>query len=172
MGKTTENDIAQKQLIEAISTFRTQYTLAIQILSLLVLSNITVLGWAITQKTASIFLLGSIIPLIFILFRIQFFSLTFPIMFSAYSFEKKIGNDSFDWLATTFLYRREDLIKEFDKILQIDNSIHRRQRLLKTKDTLFKKEVFYRTDYICLLGFLFQVLAAAFATHYFCWTFI
>jgi hypothetical protein len=62
-NKDVNNDLIKIQYQEGVTTFRTQISLMIQIITVLAIGNITVVGFAFQNKSSSLLFVGSIFPI-------------------------------------------------------------------------------------------------------------
>ena len=91
------------QIEQAMETYRTQFHLLTSSLTILVIANVTVFGYAMTIKTAGIIMVGTIFPIMiyYIIYRVN--KLMIPIIYTAIRLEQEFGGEGIDWLATTFI---------------------------------------------------------------------
>ena len=96
------SEFAAKELELAIGTFREQFSLLIQIATVLVIANVTVGGYAISEKIAGLLFFTALFPfsILFVSSGIRRYML--PIVYTAVAIEHKYGQDEIDWLASTF----------------------------------------------------------------------
>lgn len=57
------SDLERLQLQQAVETYRAQLSLMVQILTILVIADITLVGYAVTAKSAVIVAIGTAFPL-------------------------------------------------------------------------------------------------------------
>lgn len=90
------------QLQQHVETYRMILTITVQILTVLVLGNVTLVGYAISQQIAGILLIGPLFPvgIIITVFLVGHFAM--PIIYSYLNLERKFGGDWADWLGKTF----------------------------------------------------------------------
>lgn len=164
-------ELAQKELVEAISTIRTQYTLFTQALSIIIIGNITVIGWAFSNQKSGTMLLGCIFPILSYLLYRTFYRLCLPVVYTAIRFESMLGTDKFDWLATSYLYKNIALLKELRKIAAIENQEERFKKLRdinKKPKTSGGKKIYL----LSFLAFLIQFTLAIYLNKYLSWEFL
>jgi hypothetical protein len=162
-------ELAQKELIEAISTYRTQYTLLTQAISVIIVGNITVIGWGFSNQKSGIILLGCIFPILMHYLYRAFHRMNVPVVYTAIQFENILGTNKYDWLATTYLYRRLDLLDELRKVCLIENQIERFKKLNKisTKPVnIFNS----RLTLLTFIAFTVQLVLAVFLSKFLCWS--
>lgn len=96
-------EFAKEQLNSAIETFREQLNLTVQIFATLITADVALVGFAISQKIAGILLLGAILPLAIMMVSRAIARRMKPILLCAVGLEAKYGEDSDNWLASTFI---------------------------------------------------------------------
>jgi hypothetical protein len=121
----SDSDFAALQLKESLETLRTQVNLLIQILSGFIFLNVTIMGFAVTNKLAGLFFVGALIPLAMIFIIQGALKWIVPILYTSVSLEKKYGVQDADYLVSTFL--AFIISEDFHKILQ-------QVRLIKNHD--------------------------------------
>lgn len=99
----TEDEFARLQYQQAIETYRTQLSLLVQIMTVLVLADATVAGYAITTQIASVWLIGALFPMIIRVVSIIALRLMAPVLLTAVSVERKYRIDGVPLLASTFI---------------------------------------------------------------------
>jgi len=156
------------QLRESIETFRTQFNLLIQLLTVLVIANVTILGFAISNKIAGIIFIAAVIPLIMILIILGSEKYMLPIIYTAISLEEKNGERNTDYLASTFVAAiiSVEFNKELREISLIENSDDRLNTLKKQKMKIINKRKLQ-------LGLLFitilEIIVGILSYFYFGW---
>jgi len=127
--------IIEKEITEALSTYRTQFTLMIQIITVIILANVSLIGFAISSEKKSLFYLAALCPILVLFVRMKSGQLMLPIIYSAYHLEQKLGNRNVNWLATTFIAitfnRSYKLLQEIDKKETHEERIKALQRINK-----------------------------------------
>jgi hypothetical protein len=96
-------EFIRMQLEQSIETYQTQFSLLIQAITVLVLGNVTVAGYALSTQRASILFIGSLFPMMILYVTYRINKLMIPIVYTAVSLEQKYGGPRMDWLASTFL---------------------------------------------------------------------
>jgi hypothetical protein len=102
-SSSADAEFVRMQIEQSVETYRTQFSLLIQAITVLVLGNVTVAGYALSTQRASILFIGSLFPMmiLYVMYRIN--KLMIPIVYTAVSLEQKYGAARTDWLASTFL---------------------------------------------------------------------
>lgn len=158
----------KSQLEQAFETFRVQFSLLTQVASVLVLADVTVIGYAISTKNAGILLIGALFPII--IRRVAQFAskLMLPVIYSAVSLETKYGGAGEDWLASTFLgVLSIEYIEELKSISTIQDTHQRMAKLRLSPLILFGKGS--KTRLILLLVTLSQIIAPVVLFLFFNW---
>jgi hypothetical protein len=98
-----ELEIVRLQLQQALDTYRTQMTLLVQISTVMVIADCTVLGYSLANKSPAALVVAGVFPL-FIRYIIEIVGrLSIPILYSAVNIEQRYGVRGVDSLAATFL---------------------------------------------------------------------
>ena len=111
-SRTTEDHVVQQdqqdreflllQYATALEIYLTQVRLMVQILTILVVVNATVVGFAISERAAAILWVGAIFPFTAIVITQLMFRVARPVMHFAVSVEERFRVPDFDMLASTF----------------------------------------------------------------------
>jgi hypothetical protein len=96
-------DFAKFQLQEVMNSYRTQYTLLVQILTALVIADVSVIGYALHEKTCGIIFAGAIFPIMMMFIKYRVRKIITPILYSGLSIESKYGSPQEDWIVSTYL---------------------------------------------------------------------
>ncbi|MCA9742236.1 hypothetical protein KC734_11890 [candidate division KSB1 bacterium] len=91
MSESSETEFAKLELQEAINTFRTGLSVLVQIVTVLVVANVSIIGYALSNKMSGVIFLGTLIPLLIIVITKMVSRLLIPAVFTAYSVEKSFG---------------------------------------------------------------------------------
>jgi len=158
----------EKQLDLAISTFIDQFKLIIQIVTALVVANITILGYAISTKTAGMMFVGALIPVMisYVLYMASQFMT--PIIYTASNLENKYNTRENDFLISTFLSHviSIDYLKALNKIGAIEDPDERFKKLRKLGLPIFNRRSFQ----IALIILSIEELLLPYVLHtYFGW---
>ena len=102
MNPMDQAEFVKTQFEQACETFRAQFSLLVQVITILILGDITIIGYAVSTQIAGIVLIGTIFPLmiLYILYRMN--KLAIPVIYTAVSLEGKYGGSGTDWLASTY----------------------------------------------------------------------
>lgn len=114
-----ENDKESKELIntlyqEGMITFRTQITLMIQIMTVIVLGDITIIGFAFENQSSMLMLIGTIFPIALIIITNVVKRLMIPIVKTCYDIEQKYLTNKSPKLATSFILETQKSKKDSD----------------------------------------------------------
>ena len=88
---TANSEFSRLELQEAINTIRDGLSVLVQIVTVLVVANVSIIGYAISEKYTGVIFLGAIIPLLVIVITRLVSRLLVPAVFTAYSVEKSFG---------------------------------------------------------------------------------
>jgi hypothetical protein len=98
-----ELEIAKLQLQQALDTFRTQMSLLVQICTVMIIADCTVIGYSLANKAAVVLMVGSLFPIL-IRYTVEAIGrLSIPVLYSAVSIEQRYGAHDVDGLISTFL---------------------------------------------------------------------
>jgi hypothetical protein len=164
---TTFPEFSKAQLQQAIETYRTQLTLMVQIQSVLVAGNATVIGLAISSKNAGVFLLGAFFPALIAYMGRGILRLTIPIISTAVSIEDRFGQHDSDTVIKTFLAYAvsPEYVQEVVKTTRTEADWSKRMEHLR----LLPLPLLGVTRWILLLAFLFQICMPFALTRIFGW---
>ena len=145
LSSVDNTEFAHLELAQAIETFRIQFNLLIQILTIFVISDVTVIGYAISSQISGIFFVGAFIPLMMLLVINGAEKYMMVVLYTAVVLESKYGKRNTDWLASTYIsvVSSSKLIKRLYEISQIDDyeeriGTLRKQRLAIVRRTSFR----------------------------------
>jgi hypothetical protein len=161
---------ATMQVKEAIETFRSQFGLLIQILTALVIADVTIIGYAVSNKIAGMGVVGAFMPLAMMLVISGAGRLMLPVIFTAISIEKKFANQNGSWLMSTLYstFASADFTQRLEAISKIENPEERMKSLLSLR--LNKTDrILYRL--ILILLALLQLAAAFLLNSVYGWRF-
>lgn len=101
--KDEKGEFSKFQLQEVFTTYRTQYTLLIQIMTVLLVADVTVIGYSIHEKMCGVIFIGVVFPIMMMLVRRTIRRSMIPILFTGLTLENKYGSPDNDWLISTYL---------------------------------------------------------------------
>jgi hypothetical protein len=163
-------DLEVKQLVETISTFRTQYTLMTQAFSVLLVGNLTILGWAFNNQKAGLILLSSLFPVSLLILKMIFTKQTLPIFYTGILLEKKLGNDS-DLVFESFLgIRQPHKLAFIKKCLEIEDK-EKRFSALRNYGNKYFHITGGITSVIAIISIIGQIFLSVILMRFFCWNF-
>lgn len=165
---TDEIEFARLEFEQAIETFRTQFNLVIQILTVFVVSDVTIIGYAISSQIAGIFMVGALIPLMMIIVIIGVSKFMIPVLYTALIIESQYGKRNTDWLVSTYISVVVSIkfIRRVQEISYIDNYDERIALLKKQKLEMVDRPHF-RTLLFALS--LLHVVSAVLLNIFFSW---
>lgn len=163
-------EFVKTQLEQAFETFRSQFSLLVQIITILVLGDVTIIGYAISAQIAGIVLLGTIFPfmILYILYRMN--KLAIPVIYTAVGIENKYGGDDTDWLASTYAATiiTAEFVSKLKAISSIQNAAERTKQLRELKSPLIGGSKGLTRIALVLLA-IGQIVAPAILYLYFNW---
>jgi len=142
-----KDTLLELEIKELFATLRTFFTLLVQALSVLAVANITVIGFAIANKTAGMFLLGALIDIftLFIFVSTDAFLLS-PIYYRIATLNKRLGKDNLefftDFFATYYWYSLPQEINSLIKITDLKTRTKKLHRLFLPTVKRFSKRIF------------------------------
>src|SRR5258708_6442225 len=90
------------QLQQLSESYRVVITQTVQIMTVLVLANVTLAGYAIGNHIAGILLIGPLFPIGMVGVVLINARLALPLIYAFINLERKYGHDQADWLGKTF----------------------------------------------------------------------
>jgi hypothetical protein len=132
-----ENDknaeFLRQQLGQAIQSYRSALTVLVQIMTVLIIANVTIWGYAINYKTAGLIFIGAIFPLLTIYLFSLVGRLLSPIVFTAYHAEKQMSRESDSSLMRLGIsvLSGEKFISQLEKISDMESRPERLEKLRK-----------------------------------------
>lgn len=79
------------ELQEAITTFRTQITLLLQIAGVLATADALLLAYGFAQRQSAIFLVAGLLPVVLLVVSLEFAKYVAPIIYVAMKIEQELG---------------------------------------------------------------------------------
>jgi len=161
-------NLVQVQLKEGIETLRSGFKLLIEIMTIFVVANVSILGYAISQTISGIILIGALCPLaiIFIIYGASKFML--PIVYTIVSIEEMYEAHGLDLLGSTFLSVTisSDFIDQLRKIRLIKNNDSRMMALRNLRFRLVDRKSFRIILYVISLS---EIICAILLKNCFYW---
>ena len=161
-----EQKFVRLQFEQAIETLRAEFSLLVQMLTVLILANATLIGYSISTEISGILFLGSIFPIMMIYFTRTIFKTSIPILYIAMSIENKHGGQNTVWGVTTFLSTliSSDYVAKVKKIDSIEDPVKKFSELrsISTPSLGIPGIVFF---FLALI----QAIAPAILTIFFDW---
>lgn len=166
-----EKDFICLQFAQSIETFRAQYNLAVQIFTALVIADVTIVGFAVSNKISGIVLIAGMFPLLIIYVAYGANQHMIPVLYTAITIETKYGMQNEDWLASTFFSARvsPELLRRWQEISKIENFEERIAAIRKQRMGLVHNKRFRIT---LLIISLLHIAGAAFLSLVFKWKFL
>jgi hypothetical protein len=127
-----EQTFVNGQLQQMNESYRMVITLTVQVMTVFVLGNVTLVGYAISQRIAGILLIGPIFPIGIFLTILITGRAALPIIYAYVNLEQKQGGYQADWLGRTiFSYLFKP--KHIQRLLEIGKMPEWPQRLAAIK---------------------------------------
>lgn len=138
MEDANNAEFLRQQLDQAIQSYRSALTVLVQIMTVLIVANVTIWGYAINYKTAGLIFIGAIFPLLTIYLFSLVGRLLSPIVFTAYHAEKQLGRASDTALMRLGIsvLSGEKFISQLEKISQAAGRTEQLAELRKLKFTI------------------------------------
>lgn len=145
----------------------------LQLATFLSVANVTVVGYAISNKISGIILVGALLPICIVVCSYIITSSLLPSVYCAVSLEHKYSGAKFDWLNTTCSNSLIGITftEELRRVSLIENETERFEELKKVKVPLLLRRQGYWIPAICFLFVVLQVSLAFILHKYFEWNF-
>ena len=101
------SELIKIQYQEGVSTYRTQISLLIQIMTVLVVGDITIIGFAFENKSASLLIIGAIFPATLLIIIKVIKRLMIPIIETCYRIENEYLTKETPRLATSYIEKTQ-----------------------------------------------------------------
>ena len=120
------------QYSQALEMYYKQISLFVQIVTFLVIGDITLVGYAFSNKSAGILLVGALFPIIILYLFRRFRKLALPALYTAVNLEQKYAGLGFDWLASNFisLAISHEALLSLQKICSEESDVTKRKMLM------------------------------------------
>jgi hypothetical protein len=138
------DDFTKQQVDQAIRTFLSQFTILIQVVTILVVANVTIVGYGISEKFGGALLIGSFIPLVIIYMMNGVSRYMIPIIFSAVNLEDQLAEGRKVLLISTFVSfaASAEYLAQLKKIADIRDNDKKMEELHKMKFPMFARRRF------------------------------
>ena len=164
------SEFLHQQLDQAIQSYRSALTVLVQIMTVLIVANVTIWGYAINYKVAGLIFIGALFPLLTIYLFSLVGRLLSPIVFAAYHTEKQLGRgngNSLMHLGISIL-SGEKFILQLEEIGETASRAEQLKKLQKLKFTILgQRQAFVNT--ILLLLSILQLLAPLLLSYFVGW---
>ena len=129
--ETVVSSFRAVQLQQALETYRAQWVLAVQMVSVVALANLTLAGYGVSSKAAGAVMICAIFPLLIITILRRANQLMIPIIYAAISVEAKVGGPTDDWLMTTYVgfARSDGYLAKMKEVASIEDEGERLRQL-------------------------------------------
>jgi hypothetical protein len=158
--------LIEKEITEALMSYRTSYTLLTQFITVLLIANVSILGFAFDSHNSALFFLGSICPIIILFIRLKVGQRMLPIIYTAFHLEQKLCKENIDLLSTTYIETAfSSSYKPLQRINYLETHEERMKELKKIINSyhyvLFNRTFLFGTiAYICMS--IFQIILSVF----------
>jgi hypothetical protein len=98
-----KESLIEKEIAEALISYRTSYTLLTQFVTIVPIANVSILGFAFSSSKPTLFILGSVCPIIILFIRLKAGQRMLPIIYTAFHLESKLCQANIDLLAATYI---------------------------------------------------------------------
>ena len=176
LPKSTDSQVMEFvriQYNQAFEVFKMQINIFIQVATILVIANVSLIGYAMNQQIAGIVAIGMFFPMV-ILITISLVNKTLiPVMFTIIRIERTFGKNSFGWFGTTYFAHviSEEFVNQLNKIIKNKSANIQLHELKKIKKSPVSNIVGV-TNFIQLLLVIIaigQVVAAGILVFFFQW---
>lgn len=131
MANGPSPEFLRQQLDQAINTYRSGLTVIVQIITVMIVANVSVWGYALNYKIGGMLYLGAIFPLL-IFYLIKLVGrLLAPSIYTAYQVEKMLSGSDREFLMRTGISVIADrnLIKTLNELTNLESGEERIKRL-------------------------------------------
>lgn len=128
-----ELEFAGMEVRQAIETFRVQLSVMIQTTTILIVANVTLVGYAVANQVSGLFFVGSLIVIVTFYVMGQAFGIMVPVVYTAVVLERKYGGSGSDWLASTFLLHLTSKTFE-DELIAISEIRDRQEKIQRLRN--------------------------------------
>lgn len=128
-------DFVRSELALSLDLYKSQLSLATQVITVIVVGDITLTGYALSSLSAGILLVGALFPLMALYQLYRFNKMIKPVIYTAINLELKYGNRDTDWLMSTLMATSVslNLVNNISKISEEPNLDNRIEKLNKMK---------------------------------------
>lgn len=170
MEDKRNDEFLRQQLDQSIQTYRSGLTVLVQIMTVLIVANVTVWGYAINYKISGIIFVGAIFPLLSIYLIYLVGRLLTPVVFTAYHVEKQLGRENHDYLMRLGIsvLSGEMFISQLETIGEIKSRPEQLERLRKLKFSILGHRQGIANTILVLICIL-QLIAPVLLSYYVRW---
>ncbi|MBK6784886.1 MAG: hypothetical protein IPG79_14830 [Saprospiraceae bacterium] len=160
--KNSKDGIIEKQLSEGVNTIRTQMTLLTQIVTIILLCNISVIGYALNSSKYHLIAFGSVFPILILFVRHISYRLMLPFFYCTYKIENESESEDNNFIVLTYVRVAEiTLSKEFDRIINLKDKFDRIAEIKKLKSIKYSSLMSGNID-VTILCFVVSLIQLAF----------
>jgi hypothetical protein len=138
------DDFTKQQVDQAIRTFLAQFTILIQVVTILVVANVTIVGYAISERFGGALLIGSFIPLTIIYMMNGVSRYMIPVIFSAVNLEDQLAQEKKALFFSTFVSfaASPEYLEQLKKTAEIKDGNTKMEELRKLRFPMFRRRRF------------------------------
>ena len=141
---TEKEDFAFVEYKESLEMYRVELSIWMQIMTALAIANVTVLGFAVSNQKAGLFLVGSSIPILVLLSFIAFRRYLVSIAYRPIMLEAKYGDGSKSFVSTMIAsFYSQQFVRELRKLDGLDDNVERIHQLKQLKGYVKKRVVIF-----------------------------
>ena len=170
MEDVKNTEFLRQQLDQSIQTYRSGLTVLVQIMTVLIVANVTVWGYAINYQISGIIFIGAIFPLLTIYLIYLVGRLLAPVVFTAYHVEKQLGGESHTYLMRLGIsvLSGETFISQMEKIGETESQPAQLEGLRKLNFLILGTRQGIANSILVLISIL-QLIAPVLLSYFFGW---
>jgi hypothetical protein len=136
-------EFVKSQIQQSLESYRSNLSVLVQMLTVLIVGNVTVVGFALNRQSSGIFLVGVVFPIIAFYLIHKINAMLIPALFTAVTLEQKYGGKTDNWLASTILSAglSPEAMEEMMEIANITDYNSRMRKLRKASVPPFRKGI-------------------------------
>ena len=96
-------DFSKFQLQEVLSTYRTQYTLLVQVFTVLTIADVSIIGYAVHEKMGGIIFVGIVFPITMLYVKYRVRKYMTAVIYTGLRIESRHGSPDDDWIVSTYV---------------------------------------------------------------------
>mgnify|MGYP005725322691 CR=1 FL=1 len=170
MSDNQTAEFLRQQLDQAINTYRSGLTVLVQIITILIVANVSVWGYAINYKIAGAAYLGALFPFLVIYLSGLVSRLLKPSIYTAYHAEKELNPGDKDYLMRVGIsvISNQEFLNALDEIPNIESYPERVEKIRELKFSILGEQKIIAYTILGVLS-LIQGLAPVFLAQTYGW---